>query len=128
MHVDTLPAVYARIENRPGELEHVARVLGEKRINIDAISTETVGSTGFVRVSTHKPQEAVDALRAARIDAHLSRFVYAKPPNHPGELAKLLAELAAAGVNVEAVLTTHDGRVAIHTHDDALAARVLGKL
>lgn len=128
MNVQTIHAVYVKTENRPGSLERVARALADKRINIDAIAAETVGSTGFVRIVTHRSREVVDALRAANVEAYESQFVLASPPNRPGELAKVCAELAAAGINVEAILTTPEGKLAFRTHDNDLAATILGKL
>ena len=128
MKVETSPAVYVKIENQPGSLERIARVLGDRRINIDAIGAETVGSTGFTRLVTAKTREAVDALRAANIDAYESQFVVAPIQNRPGELARICSELAAAGINIEAVLTTPDGRVGFRTHDNDLASRILAKL
>lgn len=128
MRIETLPGVYAKIDNRPGSLQHVTRLLGERQLNIDAISAETVGSTGFTRILTKKPREAIDILRAANVDAHETEFVFAHPENRPGELARICSELAAGGVNIESVLTMPDGRLGFRTHDNALASRILGKL
>lgn len=127
-NVELVHAVYAKLENRPGTLEHVARALGEKRVNVDAISLETVGSTGYARIVTHKAKEAVRILHAAGIDAYESDTVLVSLPNKPGELARATSEVAAAGVNVESVLTTADGRLAFRTSDNERAAQVLRKL
>lgn len=126
--VESTPAVYAKVENRPGTLARAARILGERRINIEAVSLETQGSTGFARFVTQKPRETVEALRSAGVEAYESPLLIAQVQNRPGELAKLLAELSAAGINVEAVVTTPDGRVAFRTHDNEQASRILAKL
>jgi hypothetical protein len=128
LNIENTPAVYAKIENRPGSLERLARLLGDARINIDAIGAETLGSTGLVRLSTSKAREAVEVLRSANIEAYVSDLVQANPQNKPGELAKLCAELAAAGLNVESIVTTPEGRLAFHTNDAQLATSILRKL
>lgn len=126
--VDMVPAVYARLDNRPGTLQQAARLLAEHRINVDAVSLETSGSQGFARFLTHKTKEAVDALRKGNIDAHESHMVVAAVPNRAGELARVAGELAAAGLNVESIVTTTDGRLAFRTNDPERTAQILRKL
>jgi hypothetical protein len=127
-NVQTIPAIYVKLPNRPGALEHATRVLGEHKINIDNISVETIGSTGYARILTPKSHEALAILQAANIDAHETELVTAQIANKPGELSRVCAELAAAGVNIEAMLTSpSDGRVTFRTNDNALAARVISK-
>lgn len=126
--VETTHVIYVRLDNRPGTLEHAARTLGQKRINIDAVSLETLGSTGFARLLTAKPRDAARALQAAGIEAFESETLLVSLPNKAGELARATAEVAAAGLNVEAVATTADGRLAIRTSDNERAAAILRKL
>lgn len=126
--VETTHAVYVKLDNRPGTLEHMARALAEKRINVDGISLETVGSTGFARIVTHKSRETLRALHDAGVEAFESDTLVVALPNKAGQLARATAEVAAAGVNVEAVTTTADGRLAIRTSDNERAAAILRKL
>lgn len=127
-HVDIVNAVYARIENRPGSLERATKALGQSKINVDAISAETFGSQGFVRILTHKPKEAVSVLRAANVEAFESELVVVALANKPGELARACGELAAAGLNVEGIVTTPEGKLAVRTNDAERAAQILRKL
>lgn len=127
--VQTQPAVYAKLENRSGTLEHATSVLAEKKIPVDAITLETVGFMGAIRILTEKSQEAAEALRASGIEAHPSELLMATiPSSRPVELARIWAELAAAGVNVESVMTVRDGRLGVRTDNNELAERILGKL
>lgn len=128
VHTEVAPAVYVKLENRPGTLDHATRVLRDRRLNIDAMSLETVGSTGFVRILTPRFREALEALRSERIEAHETQLVLARVENKPGEMHRLASELAAAGINVEWVLTTPDGRLAFRTSDNDMAGRILAKL
>lgn len=126
--VEIVHAVYTRLENRPGSLERAARALAEKHINIDAMALETNGGEGYVRIMTHKAREAVDALHKASLPGWESTLAVASIPNRAGELARATTELAAAGLNVESVVTTTDGRLAFRTNDVERAAEVLRKL
>lgn len=126
--VDTATMVYARLANRPGTLEEAARILGTRNLNIEALGLETVGSTGFVRVLMHRPEDALAALRSAGIEAFASESLVVSLHNKPGELGRAAGELAAAGINVEAVVTTPDHRLVIRTSDNERAAQVLRKL
>lgn len=126
--VETAPAVYVKIENRPGTLESVARIASERRLNIDSIALETVGGTGFARLAVRRAHELVQALRANGIEAHESELVIATIANRPGELARACGELSAARINIESVLSTPDGRLAFRTSDNGTAASILGKL
>lgn len=126
--VETIPAVYAKVENRPGSLERVARVFADRRTNIDAISAETIGSTGVVRILAQRPKEVVEALKHAGIESYESQVILAQVPNKPGELSRVLADVAASGINVESVLTTTDGKLAFRTSDNERTAQILRKL
>jgi hypothetical protein len=127
-NVEIVHGIYAKLENRPGTLERAAKALGAKHINIDAIGLETNGNQGFVRIVTHKAKEGVDALRATGIEAFESQLAVALLSNKPNELARATSELAAAGVNVEGIVTTTDGRLAFRTNDVERTAQILRKL
>lgn len=126
--VEQITAVYAKIENRPGNLQRLTRAVAERNVNIDAISAETVGETGIVRFTTHKPRECVDALRHLGIEAYESQILVANIPNRPNQLQLATAELAAATINIEGVFTTPEGRLAFRTSDNDRAAQILRKL
>lgn len=128
VEVETVTGVYAKLENRPGTLERVGRALGDRRLQIDAISAETLGSTGVVRIITTDARRAVEALRGAGIEAYESQLVVANLANRPGELGRAARELAAAQINVEGVVTTADGRLAFRTSDLDRTEQILRKI
>lgn len=127
-NVELVHAVYARIENRPGSLQRAAETLGKHNVNIDAIAIETHDNEGYARFLTHKAKEAVEHLRKAGVDAYASDLVVASLPNKAGTLGRAAAELAAAGINVEGVVTTPEGKLAFRTSDNERTAQILRKL
>lgn len=126
--VENIHTLYVKLENRPGTLHRVTKALGDHRINIDAISLETVGNGGYVRIVTPKFREAVDALRATGIEAYESPALIVSLPNRPNELAHATGDIATSGINVEGLITTTDGRLVIRTSDNDRAAQILRKL
>lgn len=126
--VDTTTMVYAKLANRPGTLEAATRILGTKNLNVEAVGLETVGSTGFLRVLLHRPEDALAALRSAGIESFASESLVVSLHNKPGELGRAAGELAAAGINVEAIVTTPDHRLVVRTSDNERAAQILRKL
>ena len=128
VNTEIVHAVYAKIENRPGSLEHLAKVLGERRINIDAMSLETVGGLGYARLVTRDAKQTLELLQQSNIDAYPTQLVLTALPNKPRELFRATSDLAAAGLNIESVLTTPEGKLAIRTNNNEMAQRVLSKL
>lgn len=128
VNAEIVSAVYLKLENKPGTLEHASRLLGERRINLDAMSLETVGSVGYARFITKKSAEAVTIFRSMSLEAFESELVVASIPNKPNELSRACGELAAAGINIESVLCTPEGRLALRTSDNETATMILGKL
>ncbi|HVL47731.1 MAG TPA: hypothetical protein VM889_04155 [Candidatus Thermoplasmatota archaeon] len=126
--IQTVQLVYATIENTPGQLSRAASALGRERINIDALSLETQGHLGMLRLLTTRTGEAVKVLRNQGIEAHESEAIAIPLGNRPGELGRVSSELAAAGLNIESVFPTPDGRLVIRTNDVRQSERILGKL
>lgn len=128
MTIQKTSTVYARIENRPGALARATRTIADKQINIEGISADTAGGTGFVRFHTARPREVVSALRSQGFEAYESEAVIAGLQNRPGELSRVLSDLAAAGINVEAITPTADGKLAFRTSDVDRTQEILRKV
>lgn len=126
--IQTVNVVYVTIENRPGSLARAASALGKANINIDAVSVETNGGQGFARFLTARPSEAVKSLKAAGIQAFESETLVVPIPNRPGELARVASELGAAGINIESVASTPDGKLLVRTNDARASERILQKI
>src|SRR5713226_1613942 len=73
-----------RVENRPGTLAHVARVLGDAKVNILAFLTSTLGAEGSVQVVVDNVNKAKKALEGAGLTYTESDVLYIELPNIPG--------------------------------------------
>ncbi|HEV2387465.1 MAG TPA: ACT domain-containing protein [Candidatus Acidoferrales bacterium] len=89
-----------RVENRPGTLAHVARVLGDGKVNILAFLTTTSGGEGTVHVVADNVNKAKTALEGAALDYTESDVLYVELPNTPGALGHFAGKLAAKNINI----------------------------
>jgi hypothetical protein len=89
------------LENRAGRLAEVARVLGNAKVNIRALSLADTSDFGIIRLIVDKVDEALEALRNHQFTANLTQVVAAEVDDRPGGLARILEVFQSAGLNVE---------------------------
>ena len=54
------------LENKPGRLQHVLKVLSDQAINIQTLTIAEVSDFGILRMIVNKPDEAYAALKTER--------------------------------------------------------------
>ena len=89
------------MENKQGRLYEVCRILGEKQINIRALTIAESEGYGVLRIVVDKPAEAVNALKERRIVVKETEIVAVEVIDKPGGLAAILQVLTESAVNVE---------------------------
>lgn len=87
-------------ENRPGTLAHIARVLGDAKVNILGFLTTSSGAEGSVQLVADNPNQARKALNRAALTYSEQEVLQIELPNLPGALATFAAKLAAKEINV----------------------------
>ncbi len=117
------------VENRPGALAHVARVLGDAKVNILAFLATTSGTEGAVQVVVDNANKAKKALEGAGLTYTESDVLHVELPNIPGALGNFAGKLAAKEINITSgYLTTVKGSrkasVVLAVSDLEKAARV----
>ncbi len=90
------------VENRPGTLAQVAKVLGDAKVNILGFLTTTAGTEGAVHLVVDNVNKAKQALDAALLSYSESEVLHLELPNVPGALGKFAEKLAAKGINITA--------------------------
>ncbi len=121
-----------RVSNRPGELARVARSLAHEKINLAAISVDSSGKTGYVRLIVSRPARAVTLLTAAGHTVETRELIAVHLSDEAGSFLRVLDLLAEAKVNVTsvAILVGREGSqslIALSTSDVRRARRVLQK-
>ncbi len=87
-------------ENRPGTLAHVARVLGDAKVNILSFLTTTSGAEGSVQLVVDNANKAKKALDSAGLSYTEADVLHVELPNLPGALGSFAGKLAAKDINV----------------------------
>jgi hypothetical protein len=86
-------------ENRPGTLAHVARVLGDAKVNIVAFSVGTSGG-GDVHLVVDDPNKAKKALSALGLSYKEADVLYQELPNSAGALGYFAGKLANKEIDI----------------------------
>ncbi len=89
------------MENRAGRLADVARVLGEARVNIRALSLADTSDFGILRLIVNDVDKALKVLKDSGHTVSLTDVIAVEVPDSPGGLASVLDPLQKAEVNVE---------------------------
>jgi len=94
------------LENRPGTLANVAKVLAEAKVNVLALLGSTAGTQGSVQVVVDNVNKAKKALGGAGLRYAESALEQFELANKPGALAQLAEKLAKKGMNIECAYAT----------------------
>jgi hypothetical protein len=89
------------LENKPGALAEVTRILGEAGINIRALSLADTKDFGILRLIVNDNDRARQILGQKGFTVRKTEVVAVEVPDRPGGLADILKCLSEAGVNVE---------------------------
>jgi hypothetical protein len=91
-------------EDRPGALAKIAEALGKAGVNIDAISAQTAGGSGDIRILVADTAAARKALDGAGVKVAGEReMTFVDLDDRPGSLAATAKKLAEQNINIDAV-------------------------
>ena len=125
-------AFIVRLENRPGSLADVTEALGERGINISAVSGMTWDEGGGLGLITNDEAGTRSVLDDRGADYREIELVSAELDDQPGSLGAAARRLAQKGVNIEALIPTgmQGSRVSVAfgVTDAAGAREALGEL
>ena len=89
------------LENKPGTLADMTRVLADSAIDMRAFSLAETSEFGIARIIVDDVYKTVTVLKEAGCVYSLSNVLAVAVPDVPGGLNKVLRVLAGGGVNVE---------------------------
>jgi hypothetical protein len=89
-----------QLDNRPGELAHLARALGARGINITHISCAGTGKIACAFMTTEKEDATREVLRGLGHEFIEGTTIVVDVLDRPGGLADVVERFAAAGVNI----------------------------
>jgi hypothetical protein len=113
--------------NRPGTLAQASDALGRAGVNIEGACGFICGDEALYHVLVEDLERARRALIDAGFEIQDERQVAVAPvENRPGAAAALLRRVADAGLNVDLIYTTVDGRLVLSGDDVPGLRRALG--
>ena len=89
------------VENKPGRLAEITKIIGEKQINIRALSVADTTHFGILRIIVDNPEEVEKTLREAGLTVSITSVITACIHNKPGGLAEVVGLLAANDIAIE---------------------------
>jgi hypothetical protein len=103
------------VENKPGRISRIARILGNHNINIRAITIADRGDYGLINVLTDDPEKACDTLSREGFSASRKHVIGVVMKDRPGALADVTEFLNENGINVSNAygFILHEGEKAV---------------
>lgn len=89
------------LENKPGGLSEVTKILRDAGINIRALSLADTSDFGILRLIVNDVEKAKEALKTNGITVGRTTVVAVEVPDRPGGLHSILDILTQEDVNVE---------------------------
>jgi ACT domain-containing protein len=103
------------LENKPGRLEKIMKVLSENSINLRAMSLASSGDFGVTKLLVNDPSKAFDELKKQKITVTKRKIAAVIIENVPGSFYELLKKLSEKGMNIEDCygFLLNDGKTAV---------------
>ncbi len=89
------------LENKPGTLNKLTKVLAENKVNIRALSLAETSEFGIVRMLVNDVFQATNILKENNFVATLAPVLAYAIADEAGDLNKLLEKFSEADVNIE---------------------------
>ena len=90
------------VQNEPGHLEEILKVLESGQVSIRALSVSDTAEFGIVRMILDKPDAGLESLHKAGYTARMDWMISVEIPDVPGGLLETVAKpMSAAGINIK---------------------------
>ena len=121
------------MENVPGQLGRLCRILTQANVNIRGISISESSDFSTIRVILSDPAAARKALREAGLTFAVQDVLIAEVTDKPGALECIAQRLGEVGINVQYVYGVANGtaghaKLVLHVDDVDRARQALGDL
>ena len=113
------------IENTPGRVSEVTDLLGGRGVNIRGFSVADTADYGILRLVVDEPAEAAELLRDKGFTVRENDVVCVRLDDRPGDLARVLKVVSAAGVNIEYIYSLVSTYVVLNVTDPDRAIELL---
>jgi hypothetical protein len=94
------------LENKPGELARVTRVLALEKVNIEGISVSAGADVALVQLIANNASATRKGLDKAKVPFTIQDVAVIRLKNEPGALEFVVSKLAAVGININYIYAT----------------------
>lgn len=112
------------LQDTPGTLARLGRVLGDAGVNIEAIQGASREGRGFIHFVPSDPGRAAGALDAAGIAYSVREVLVVRVLDEPGMLGDVALVMSKAGINIDSVYVTMHGHIVLGVDDLAGATQI----
>jgi hypothetical protein len=114
------------LQDTPGTLARLSTILGDARVNIEAIHGESREGKGFIRFVPNDPDKAARTLDAAGMAYRTREVLVVRVLDEPGMLGDVALVMSKAGINIDSVYVTTRGHIVLGVDDMAGAIQIAG--
>ena len=112
------------VQDTPGTLARLGRILGDARVNVEAIQGTSREGKGFIQFVPNDEDKAALTLDAAGIAYSKREVLVVRVLDEPGMLGDLALVMSKAGINIDSVYVTTRGHIVLGVDDLAGAIQV----
>lgn len=126
----TVNQISVFVENRPGAMNEMVKILQEGNVDLRALSLAETESFGVIRLITDDPDKTLQILNDNEYICRLTPVLAVEMADKPGALGGILSCIGDAGINMEyvyAFLAKKEGSafLVLKVADNEEATRVL---
>jgi hypothetical protein len=114
------------LEDRPGTLGRLCTVLGDGRVNIEAIQGTSGEGQAVLHIVADDADRAAGVLAAADIPSRRREVLVVRVLDEPGMLGDVALVMSRAGINIDSVYVTTRGYIVLGVDDLDGAIQVAG--
>lgn len=118
------------VENRPGRLAEITKMLGDAEVDIRALSIADTTDYGILRLIVDRPERAMEVLKKENMTVSLTNVIAVAIDDKPGALSSAIQVLSKEGITVEYMYaflnpTADTACVILRVEDNQRAIQVL---
>lgn len=115
------------MENKPGHLQNVLKILGDGEINIITLTIAETSDFGILRMIVNQPEKARDLLKSQQVTCSITDVLAIEIDDTPGALYDAIETFRRRQLNIEYMYAFTEKRgdraVMIFRFDDIDAAK-----
>ena len=98
------------IENKPGHLQKVLKILGDEKVNIITLTIAEASDFGILRMIVNLPEKAYEVLRSHNITCSTTEILALEIDDVPGALCEAIGTFSKHNLNIEYMYTFNEKR------------------